>query len=189
MCSFTDGFSGYHQINITKEDWCYKTTFASEWGCFEYTAMPFGLKNAPMIFSRIIVIAFKYFNHKFLEFYIDDWTVFGIIKHQIKSLRMMLECCCQYQIYLNLNKCFFCTPTGVLLVHVVCRNGILVDPTKITIILNLPPPTTVNKLRANLGQTRYYKNIIKGYAEVTALMLKMIPSSIGKRTTKRVCTH
>jgi len=31
--SFTNGFSGYHQIKITPED-RRKTTFAIEWGCF-----------------------------------------------------------------------------------------------------------------------------------------------------------
>jgi hypothetical protein len=31
--SFTDGFSGYHQIGIAKED-KHKTTFATEWGYF-----------------------------------------------------------------------------------------------------------------------------------------------------------
>ena len=57
---FTDGFSCYHQIMIAKEDW-HKTTFVTEWGCFQYTLMPLGLKNAPAIFSPVVFIAFKYF--------------------------------------------------------------------------------------------------------------------------------
>jgi len=31
--SFTDGFSGYHQINILQED-RYKMTFTTLWGCY-----------------------------------------------------------------------------------------------------------------------------------------------------------
>ena len=38
--SFTDGFSSYHQINISLEGRS-KTTFTTEWSCFRYTIMPF----------------------------------------------------------------------------------------------------------------------------------------------------
>ena len=87
--SFTDGFSGYHQIKIHKED-RHKTTFATKWGSFQYTMMPFGLKNAPTIFSRVIVAIFKEYLHKFLEVYFDDWTVFGLLKKHVEALRLML---------------------------------------------------------------------------------------------------
>ena len=76
MYSFTDGFSGYHQVRITLEDH-HKMNFVTEWGCYQYTVIPFGIKNAPAIFSRIVVSTFKDFIHKFLEFYFDDWNVFG----------------------------------------------------------------------------------------------------------------
>jgi hypothetical protein len=47
------------------------TTFAMKWGSYKYTVMPFRLKNAPMVFSRVAVATFKEFIHKFLEFYLD----------------------------------------------------------------------------------------------------------------------
>ena len=52
MYSFTDGFLGYHHITIKKEDQC-KTIFSIEWGFYMYTIIPFGLKNALAIFSKI----------------------------------------------------------------------------------------------------------------------------------------
>ena len=54
-------------------------TFVTEWGYYQYTVMPFGLKNTPVIFSRIVVSVFIYFIHKFLEVYFDDWIVFGLL--------------------------------------------------------------------------------------------------------------
>lgn len=69
--SFTDGFLGYHQIEIAKED-RHKTTFVTEDGCYQYKVMPFGLNNAPVIFSRVVVATFREFIHKFLEVYFDD---------------------------------------------------------------------------------------------------------------------
>ena len=83
--------------------------------------MPFGLKNAPAIFSRVVLAVFKEFIHKFLEVYFDDWTVFGLLKKHVEALRLMLAKCRQHQISLNLKKCIFCVPFGVLLGHIVCR--------------------------------------------------------------------
>jgi hypothetical protein len=53
--------------------------------------MPFDLKNAPSIFSRVVVKVFKVFLHKFLEAYFDDWTVFSILQNHIECLRIMLD--------------------------------------------------------------------------------------------------
>ena len=88
--SFIDGFSWYHQIKITPEDRS-KMTFTMEWGCFQYTIMAFGLKKAPTIFLRIVVAAFKEYIHKFFEVYLDDWIVFGLVKHHVASLLLMLD--------------------------------------------------------------------------------------------------
>ena len=93
--SFTDGFLGYHQIKIHEED-RHKTTFAIEWGSFQYILMPFGLKNASAIFSIVVVAMFKEFIHKFLEVYFDDWIVFSLLKKHVEFLRLMLAKCRQY---------------------------------------------------------------------------------------------
>ena len=130
----------------------------------QYIVMMFGLKNAPAIFSKVVVTVFKEYIHKCLEVYFDDWTIFGLLKKHVEALRLMLAKCQQHQISLNLKKCIFCVPFGILLGHIVCRQGLMVDPTKIAIVINLPPPNSVRKLRATLGHTGYYKKIIKGYA-------------------------
>jgi hypothetical protein len=56
----------------------------------------------------------------------------------------------------------------------VCKQGLLVDPTKIAVIVNLPPPTLVRQLRETLGHTSYYRKFIKGCAQITAPMEKML---------------
>ena len=48
------------------------------------------------------------------------------------------------------------------------------DPAKITVIVNLPAPKTVCQLRAMLGHMGYYKKFIKGYAQITAPMEKLL---------------
>jgi hypothetical protein len=65
----------------------------------------------------------------------------------------MLERCRQFQISLNIKKCIFGTPFGILLGHIVCKQGLLVDLAKITVIVNLPAPKIVHQLREMLGHT------------------------------------
>jgi hypothetical protein len=119
------------------------------------------LKNAPTIFSRVVVEAFKEFLHKFIEAYFDDWTVFSLLKNHIECLRLMLDKCRQCQISLNMKKCIFFSPFGVMLGHILCKQGLLVDPSKIVIIVDLPPPTSVKQLHTVLGHTGYYRKFFK----------------------------
>lgn len=92
--------------------------------------------------------------HKFLEVYFDDWTIFGLLQKHIENLRMMFDRCKQYHISPNFKKCILCFAFGILLGHVVCKHGLIMDPANIAIIVNLPLPTSVRQLRTverNIG--------------------------------------
>jgi len=78
-----------------------------------------------------------------MEVYFDEWTVFGLLSNHIEQLRMTFDRCMHCQIALNLKKCVFCSPFGILLGHVVCKHGLIMNLAKIAIIVNLPPPTYV----------------------------------------------
>lgn len=171
--SFIDGFSEYHQIKIMLEG-IRKTTFATKWGCFQYIVMLFGLKNALVIFSYIVITMFKDYIHKFLELYFDDWMMFGLVKCHVENLCLMLDMCRRYHITLNLQKCIFCVPFGILLGHVVCKQGLMVDPANIVVIVNMEAPRNVKQLRVMLGHTGYYRKFIKAYAHITAPMEKLL---------------
>jgi len=90
--------------------------------------------------------------------------MFKLVKHHVESLRWMLDTCRMYQIMLNLKKILFCVPLGFLLGHVVCREGLMVDPVKMMVIINLEAPRSMQQLLTTLGHTGYYKKFIKSYA-------------------------
>jgi hypothetical protein len=117
--------------------------------------MPFGLKNAPTIFSKVVVKSFKEFLHIYLEAYFDDWIVFNLLQNHIECLRLMLDKCRKCHISLKLKKCIFFSPFRVLLGNIVCKKGLLVYPSKIAIIVDLPPPTSVRQSHTALGHIGY----------------------------------
>lgn len=107
-------------MRIDKED-KEKTNFTPEWGIFTYTVMPFGLKNVPVVFLCIMVQAFQDFIHKFLQVYLDDWIVYGLVKYQCDNLRLIFERCRLLRISLNIKKCVFATPFRNFLGHVIYK--------------------------------------------------------------------
>jgi hypothetical protein len=56
----------------------------------------------------------------------------------------------------------------------VCKQGLIVDPANIAVILDLQPPTSVKHLRVTLGHTWYYMKFIKGYTQITTPMEKLL---------------
>jgi hypothetical protein len=66
-----------------------------------------------------------------------------------------------------------------------------VDSVKIEIILELQPPTLVKQLCMELGHIGYYKKFIKGYAQITTPMEKILKrksSFSGTMTTRKDST-
>jgi hypothetical protein len=122
----------------------------------------------------VVVESFKDVLHKFLESCFDDWTIFSLLKDHIECLRLMLDKCRKCQISMNLKKCIFFSTFGVLLGHIMGKKGLLVDPSKIAIMVDLPPPTSVRQLHTALRHTRYYKKFIKGYAQIKTPMEKIL---------------
>jgi len=98
--SFIDGFFGHHQVKNTDED-KKKTTFTMEWGSYAYHAMPFRLKDVPMVFSRTLISTFRDYIHRLLEVYMDDWTIYSLLKKHSSLSIIMFDQCKPMQIPLN----------------------------------------------------------------------------------------
>jgi len=95
-----------------------------------------------------------------------------------------LERCRQIQLALNLKKCIFLTPIGILLGHIVCKDGIKVDMAKIKIILDLKPPTNPKQIRVFLGHTGYYRKFIRHYSDITFPLNELLRHDVEFNWTK-----
>lgn len=84
--------SGFHQVSMEEESipW---TTFLVPGGLYEWLVMPFGLKNAPVVFQRKMDTFFMG-TESFIAIYIDDILVFSKNeKEHAKHLELMLKIC------------------------------------------------------------------------------------------------
>ncbi|CAL8990173.1 unnamed protein product [Prunus brigantina] len=140
---FVDGYSGYNQIPIAPEDQ-EKTTFTCPFGTFSYRRMPFDLCNAPATFQRCMMSIFSDMVERFIEVFMDDFSVFGSsFDSCLSNLALVLQCCEETNLVLNWEKCHFMVREGIVIGHKISAKGIEVDKAKIDTIANLPPPTSV----------------------------------------------
>ena len=72
--SMADGFLGYNQVLVEKEDQK-KTTFTTPWDTFMYARIPFRIMNAGATFQRAMDIEFV--GDKYVVIYLDDITIFS----------------------------------------------------------------------------------------------------------------
>jgi len=118
-----------------------KTTFTCPFGTFAYRRMPFGLCNAPATFQRCRISIFSDMVERFLEVFMDDFSVFrSSFEECLHHLTLVLVRCKEKNLILNWEKCHFMVQQGIVLGLVISRRGIEVDKVKVDLISNLPPP-------------------------------------------------
>ena len=104
---FLDDYSGSNQIPIAPK-YQEKTTFTCPFGTFAYRRMPFGLCNAPATFQRCMLSIFSDMVERFLEVFMDDFSIFGDSFDQcLHHLTLVLQRCIEKNLVLNWEKCHF----------------------------------------------------------------------------------
>ena len=74
--STIDLCQGFHQVRIHPDDKI-KTTMSTHKGTFQWNVMPFGLKNAPAHFSRVMDLVLSGLSWQSCRVFIDDIIVFS----------------------------------------------------------------------------------------------------------------
>jgi len=181
--SFLDGFSGYNQIQIRPEDQD-KTTFTCPWGTFAYQVLPFGLCNAPTTFQRAVLSIFVELVHDSVEIYMDDFTPYrSSFQEALFNLGKVLSKSIEMNLSLSPEKCEFLMTEGTVLGHTISRQGLHVDPNKISIIKKVPPPQKVRDVRSFLGLTGYYRRFIKDSSNLASPLFGLLAKDVEFKWT------
>ena len=147
LLSFMDSFSGYNQISMDFDNQ-EKTSFVTGQWTYCYRVMPFGLKNARATYQRLVNRMFQKQIGASMKVYIDDMLVKSNtaelhIAHMAEAFQILKE----YNMKLNPAKCAFGVSAGKFLGFIVNNRGIVANPEKIKVVLDMPSPSNIKEVQ------------------------------------------
>jgi len=140
--------------------------------------MPFGLKNAPPTFQRMMNKGLKGLIGNNCFVYIDDIIVYGkTIEEHNKNLRILFERLRQVGLKLQPDKCEYLRPELEYLGHVISEHGIKPNPNRTEKVKNYPVPKNPKEIKQFLGLVGYYRKFIKDFSKIAKPLTKLLQKS------------
>lgn len=170
--------AGYWQIKVCEEDQL-KTTFVTPFGMYKFLRMPFGLRNAPATFQRMMDVFRLSLSHIKLLIYLDDIIILSTtFEEHLKDLQAVFDRLKEYNLTANREKCHFCCSRIKYLGHYITPQGLALDPEKVLAINKMKPPSNVKHLLTFLQMCSWYRRFVQNFAKVTEPLSRLTKKNV-----------
>lgn len=158
----------FNQIPVKKEHQQF-TAFKCHVGVYEYKVMPFGLRNAPAVFQRMISSILGNQIGICCLAYMDDILVFSQNRdNHIRDVKSVLETLQENDLRLKLSKCEFFKDSVTFLGNIIFKDGHCICPDKLQAIRDHSRPTNTTQVRSFMGTVNFLRKYCKNLSEIAA---------------------
>ncbi|GFU02277.1 retrovirus-related Pol polyprotein from transposon 297 [Trichonephila clavipes] len=170
---------GYWQIPLTPKAQRL-AAFTTSFGTYRPLRMPFGLKNAPYYFSRLMAELLQGCE-KFALPYLDDVAIFSENwDDHISHIDKILERIRDAWLTIKPAKCKFAQDSVKYFGHVVGLGKRSPAQLKVQTILDFPVPRSKSQVRAFLGIAGYYRQYIPMFSSSAAPLTELLKGKSKK---------
>ncbi|POM76567.1 Reverse transcriptase [Phytophthora palmivora] len=173
------------------------SAFITPFGLFEWNRMPFGLKNAPQIYQRLLDNALYGFlkvtqdqdrsdrkdvfetgepdlERNETSIYIDDILVTGRSWDALcEKVEKLLDACDEWNLSISVAKSFWGRQQVDYLGHRVSSGGLKTHPKDLSALLGLPFPTNLRSMQSFLESLNYYSRFIEDFAIYASVLYEL----------------
>ena len=171
-----DMLKGYWQVPLTQRA-REISAFVTPSGLYQYKVMPFGMKNAPATFQRMVNKLVR--NIDGCEGYIDDVVIFSDNwSDHIRQIERFFQIMREAKLTINLMKSEFGKATVKYLGHIVGQGQVRPLDAKIQTIIKFPIPTSRKELARFLGMAGYYRNFCLNFSDIAAPLTNLLSKKV-----------
>ena len=171
-----DMLKGYLQVPLTQRA-REISAFVTPSGLYQYKVMPFGMKNAPATFQRMVNKLVRDIDG--CEGYIDDVVIFSDNwSDHIRQIERFFQIMREAKLTINLMKSEFGKATVKYLGHIVGQGQVRPLDAKIQTIVKYPIPTSRKELARFLGMAGYYRNFCLNFSDIAAPLTNLLSKKV-----------
>ncbi|MBW0522085.1 hypothetical protein O181_061800 [Austropuccinia psidii MF-1] len=149
--------------------------------------MPFGIKNAPAHFQRMMDTIFQ---EEILEgwmvVYINDIIIYSETwEDHAQYIDRVLSKCTPINLKISLKRCNLGQQELLALGNKVSGLSQAIDQNKLAEVLQKPVPRNIKEMQSFLGFSSYYGNHIKNISHITSILYKLCSKALVFKITKK----
>ena len=164
--SIIDLQAGYWQVPVDPKDQD-KTGFSAPGGFYRFKRMPFGLKNAPATFQRMMDRVRQMVPHVRCFAYLDDLIITSPnMEQHVSDLEDIFKIFMKHKLRANKEKCRFGVKEVHYLGHIISENGIATDPDKTKAIKEIKAPKDISGVRRITQTFAWFRRFVPNMAKV-----------------------
>jgi hypothetical protein len=161
--------SAYWEIPLDEESRPLTAFSVTGRGQFQFKRMPFGLHSAAGTFQALVDRLFTPDLEPYVFAYLDDIVISTPdFETHVRVLDEVFRRLLKAGLTLKEAKCEFCKSELKFLGYVVNRQGLNVDPLKVSAVLDMPRPKVVRDVRRLIGMMSWYRRFVPNFSTMVA---------------------